>query len=450
MSIEELALEFAIKAHNGQIRKGEPDKPEFFHVLDVGNILKENGFDENVVAAGYLHDVVEDTKYTLEEVKKEFGDDIASLVEGASEPDKSLTWEERKKHTIENIKKLDLRHKAIVCADKISNLEDLYYVFGKTGVKDFSNFNRGYDKQKWYYTSIFESIIENEEMIPMFERYKELLIKVFDNDEDEYLKNIIFNDDQERYEELKKLHFKKKEVYKLNKLIGDNKPYVIEFTGTPRTGKTTLINDLEDFFKKGGFKVSVLEEFTTSKKYKNEIFPLMKNESKKFINKEIPKYVFEYLKEEIIKKPDIIIVDRCLLDRLIWEDRLFLKDGISIDEYNEFKNEYIPLIKSYINIIIGTFVDSLTSVKRDYKAHLALEKRNFLNEQNVDEYNKSFLNIFELSQNENIDFHKIDSKNEKEKTQSEMAIEISNIILDDMRNEFINKLIKKYVNVNGS
>ena len=170
----------------------------------------------------------------------------------------------------------------------------------------------------------------------------------------------------------------------------------------------------------------------------------MKNESKMFINKEIPKYVFEYLKEEIIKKPDIIIVDRCLLDRLIWEDRLFLKDGISIDEYNEFKNEYIPLIKSYINIIIGTFVDSLSSVKRDYKAHLALEKRNFLNEQNVDEYNKSFLNIFELSQKENIDFHKIDSKNEKEKTQSEMAIEISNILLDDMRNEFIDKLIKKY------
>lgn len=444
MSIEEKALKFAIKAHNGQIRKNEPDKPEFFHVLDVGNILKENGFDENVVAAGYLHDVVEDTKYTLEDIKKEFGDDIASLVKGASEPDKSLSWEERKKHTIETIRNLDLRHKVIVCADKISNLEDLYFVFEKTGIKDFSKFNRGYEDQKWYYTSIYESIIENEKIIPMFEKYKELLYKVFDNDENDYLKNIIFKDNQERYEELKKLHFKKKEVYKLSKQIKDNKPYVIEFTGTPRTGKTTLINDLEDFFKKGGFKVSVLEEFTTSKKYKNEIFPLMKNESKKFINREIPKYVLDYLKEEINKKPDIIIVDRCLLDRLIWEDRLFLKDGISIDEYNEFKDEYVPLIKEYINIIIGTFVDSLTSVKRDYVAHLSLEKRNFLNEQNVDEYNNSFLNIYALSKNEKIDFHKIDSKKEKEKTQSEMAIEISNIILDDMRNEFIDKLIKNY------
>ena len=132
------------------------------------------------------------------------------------------------------------------------------------------------------------------------------------------------------------------------------------------------------------------------------------------------------------------------MDRLIWEDRLFLKDGISIDEYNEFKDEYVPLIKEYINIIIGTFVDSLTSVKRDYVAHLSLEKRNFLNEQNVDEYNNSFLNIYALSKNEKIDFHKIDSKKEKEKTQSEMAIEISNIILDDMRNEFIDKLIKNY------
>ena len=124
MNVKELAKEFAIKAHKGQKRKFDTAKPMIIHPINVANILSEYEFDDNVVAAGYLHDVVEDTKYTLKDIEKKFGQDIASLVNGATEPDKSLSWEERKKHTIENIKNLNLRHKAIVCADKISNLED--------------------------------------------------------------------------------------------------------------------------------------------------------------------------------------------------------------------------------------------------------------------------------------------------------------------------------------
>ena len=109
MTVEEKALNFAINAHKGQIRKAEPDKPKIFHPIDVGNILKKYGYDENVVAAGYLHDVVEDTSYSFDDIKKRFGKDIASLVYVASEPDKSLSWEERKKHTIDTIKYLEFR-----------------------------------------------------------------------------------------------------------------------------------------------------------------------------------------------------------------------------------------------------------------------------------------------------------------------------------------------------
>ena len=107
------------------------------HPINVGQILKQYGFDENVVSAGYLHDVVEDTSYEIEDIKDKFNDDIASLVYGASEPDKSLSWEERKKHTIEETKKLDLRHKAVICADKISNLEDLKILFEITLISSF-------------------------------------------------------------------------------------------------------------------------------------------------------------------------------------------------------------------------------------------------------------------------------------------------------------------------
>ena len=82
----------------------------------------------------------------------------------------------------------------------------------------------------------------------------------------------------------------------------NKKPFVIEFTGTPRTGKTTIINNLYDLFTKAGMKVSMLEEFTTSKKYKKEIKPNLKNQYKKIVNFEIPRYVKEELECEIKKR----------------------------------------------------------------------------------------------------------------------------------------------------
>ena len=141
MDIKEKAREFAINAHKGQVRKSDKEKPMVIHPINVANILKEYNFDDNVISAGYLHDVIEDTKYTKEDLLKEFNEDIVSLVLGASEPDKSLSWEERKKHTIEETKKLDLRHKAVICADKISNLEDLKILFEIKGEYNFSAFS---------------------------------------------------------------------------------------------------------------------------------------------------------------------------------------------------------------------------------------------------------------------------------------------------------------------
>ena len=142
MDVKQKAKEFAIKAHNGQKRKSDKEKPMIIHPINVANILKQYNFDDNVIAAGYLHDVVEDTKYELRDILEIFGDDISSLVEGASEPDKTLSWEERKQHTIEVVKQMDIRHKAIVCADKISNLEDLRILFETNDSYDFSSFKR--------------------------------------------------------------------------------------------------------------------------------------------------------------------------------------------------------------------------------------------------------------------------------------------------------------------
>ena len=443
MKIESKARKFAIKAHKGQVRKSDKDKPMIIHPINVANILKEYDFDQNVISAGYLHDVVEDTKYEIENIKKMFGEDIASLVWGASEEDKSLSWEERKKHTIEKTKTLDLRHKAVICADKISNLEDLRILYELNGESVFSSFKRGFESQKWYYTEVYNSLIMNEDKnYPMFIRLKEIIDYIFYNkNSNEYVKDIIFKDSVDEYNLLKNIHYRKEEVFKLKNVLSKKKPYVIEFTGTPRTGKTSLINNLKDFFKKKGFRVCIIEEFTTSLKYKTQIYPTLKNKSKNVVNTEIPKYVLKDLDDAINSKYDIIIVDRSLFDRLIWVNRLFLKKGMSDEEYNEYKSTYIPLIKEKINIIVSLYTDSLTCLKRDYHANLSLENRTFLNEDNVNEYNKSLLNMEKLSIKENINFKMFDTTN---KNQREISFEVIDSILSDMRKYYLSLVIEEF------
>lgn len=225
------------------------------------------------------------------------------------------------------------------------------------------------------------------------------------------------------------------------KVLNHTVQYVIEFTGTPRTGKTSLINNLNDFFKKKGFVVDTIEEFTTSKKYKNEIYPLLKDKHKNIINTEIPKYVLAELNEALKNNNDVIIIDRSLFDRLILVNRLNMKKGMIDSEYNDYLKVYIPLIKEKIDIVISTYTDSITALKRDYKANLSLEKRNFLNEDNINEYNKSLINMKELAEKENIRFYMFDTT---QKSQREISIEVINVILDNMRNKLINELISKF------
>ena len=438
MDMKEKAKLFAIKAHKGQIRKSDKEKPMIIHPINVANILSEYGYDDNVVAAAYLHDVIEDTKYTKEDLLKEFNEDIVSLVLGATEEDKSLSWEERKTITIDKVKDLDLRHKVVVCADKISNLEDMRIIFEVNGKRDFSAFKRGFDKQKWYYTEVYNSLIYNEDKdYVMFSRLKLLIDDIFYDNKHDELERKIFEGRKDEYNKLIRLHYRKQEIYKMISVLDKNKPYVIEFTGTPRTGKTTLMNNLYDFFKKGGFTTSTLEEFTTSQRYKKEIYPRLKNEYKSVINTEIPKYVLENLNMAIDKNNDIILIDRSLFDRMIWMDRLYNKNGVTEREYNDYIDKYTKIINDKIDIVIGLYTDSLTSLRRDYTANASLEKRTFLSEDNINEYNNSLMNMKELSNKENINFYLFDTT---DKSERDISFEILDTILTDMRSKYISIL----------
>ena len=91
LELLDYAIYFATKAHNGQKRKSDKEVDMIFHPYTVAMMIQRSGGTDNAVIAGLLHDVVEDTKYTLEDIINEFGEDIANIVSEVSEK-KELEW----------------------------------------------------------------------------------------------------------------------------------------------------------------------------------------------------------------------------------------------------------------------------------------------------------------------------------------------------------------------
>ena len=107
------AIAFAVKAHEGQPRKGT-EIPYIFHPLEVGMIVSRITDDEEVIAAAVLHDTVEDCDaVTLDDIRREFGDRVARIV-GLESEDKDKSWEERKAATVRSLKKEPMREAKIV------------------------------------------------------------------------------------------------------------------------------------------------------------------------------------------------------------------------------------------------------------------------------------------------------------------------------------------------
>ncbi len=122
------AINFAAVKHTDQRRKGSRGEPYINHVSEVAWTLARHteGKDFNLVIAGMLHDTVEDTDTTFEELEKEFGKDVAALVKEVTD-DKSLSKQTRKQLQIENAPKKSDRGKMLKMADKISNLRALLH-----------------------------------------------------------------------------------------------------------------------------------------------------------------------------------------------------------------------------------------------------------------------------------------------------------------------------------
>lgn len=157
MELIEKALQVASQSHEGQYRK-DTTIPYITHPVAVGMMLMKAGYSEEIIAAGILHDTVEDTTVTLNEIRDLFGEKIAEIVNGCSEPDKSLSWEERKTHTIEYLKNAPEEIRVVACADKLHNIQSIINDYEQFGDNVWNRFNRGREQQQWYYTNIIDSL----------------------------------------------------------------------------------------------------------------------------------------------------------------------------------------------------------------------------------------------------------------------------------------------------
>ena len=173
------AIEFATKAHEGQLRKGTR-RPYIVHPIEVADIVSTMTKDEEVICAAVLHDTIEDCRgITKDVLRLRFGERVADMVMQESE-DKSQSWEERKGATIQRLKNASLPVQMIGLADKLSNMRDIDRDYPAAGEQLWTRFRmQSKEALAWYYKEIRDVLAENFAGVPAYEEYCRLIDKNF-------------------------------------------------------------------------------------------------------------------------------------------------------------------------------------------------------------------------------------------------------------------------------
>ena len=174
-NIIEEAFLFALEAHKNQKRKD--GKPYIVHPFAVSNELAKNGAGKSLIAAGLLHDTIEDTGATAEEIEKRFGSDVLRLVLFDTE-DKSFPWEQRKSKMLESLKKCGRECAMLVCADKLANIRDIQTDEKEIGDRVWDYFSRNKEKQRWLYTGYISALSQLSDL-KMYHDFKSVVETVF-------------------------------------------------------------------------------------------------------------------------------------------------------------------------------------------------------------------------------------------------------------------------------
>ena len=160
MELVSEAILFAVKAHDGMRRK-KSNAPYILHPMEAAVIVGTMTDDQNLIAAAALHDVVEDSGITIEEIAEKFGERVRELVKSETEDKRadlppSETWRIRKEESLSVLKKTDDEGVLMVwLGDKLANMRSIYRDWKAEGDAMWQRFNqKNVDEQAWYYRSI--------------------------------------------------------------------------------------------------------------------------------------------------------------------------------------------------------------------------------------------------------------------------------------------------------
>lgn len=160
------AIIFATNAHSGSCRKGT-NLPYIIHPMEVAAIVSTMTDSKAVIAAAVLHDTVEDTNATIDDIRREFGDEVAELVSSESENKRenlpsSDTWKIRKQETVNRLKNESSKEaKMIALGDKLSNIRAIWRDYNTIGDKLWERFNQNDPHEiLWYYGAVAESLAD--------------------------------------------------------------------------------------------------------------------------------------------------------------------------------------------------------------------------------------------------------------------------------------------------
>jgi (p)ppGpp synthase/HD superfamily hydrolase len=176
------ALRLAERAHRGQTRKGT-DVPYVLHPVAVTFLLIDAGADEDLVCAGLLHDVVEDSDVTLDDLEQGFGAEVRRLVDAVTEEKtdgdgQSIPWDIRRRDTIEHLEHADDAVLALKAADLAANLSDVLIDHAEVGDELWARFNAGAAAQIWYYRRVAEIVIARGTLPKLVQAVRERLAEL--------------------------------------------------------------------------------------------------------------------------------------------------------------------------------------------------------------------------------------------------------------------------------
>ena len=174
------AVEFATKAHSGTERRGKA-YPYIIHPMEAVSIVATITNDPEMLVAALLHDTVEDTDVTLEQIREEFGERVAVLVKNETAPlSNGVPWHTKKEAQLAQLSIAPYDSKVVALGDKLSNMRGLALDYRQKGDEIWKLFHAPNGKQdvEWYYRSLAKAMSDLSATLP-YQEYVRLLNETF-------------------------------------------------------------------------------------------------------------------------------------------------------------------------------------------------------------------------------------------------------------------------------